>query len=227
MDLSGRVAVVTGATGGLGKTVARSFAEQGASLALLSSDQSKLDALAQSLELPRERYLAHAADLREPAAVARAAEAVAARLGEASILAHLVGGWVGGTDLASTPVDDLRSMLDQHVWTTFHLFQAFVPQLQRRGFGRVFVVSSPVTLTPSARSSPYAAAKAAEEALVLTLAQEMKGSGVTANVLQVRAIQVDDAGSGGTRPEEIVAAMLYLCSAEGGRVNGARLPLLG
>jgi NAD(P)-dependent dehydrogenase (short-subunit alcohol dehydrogenase family) len=228
MDLSGRVAVVTGATGGLGRTVARTFAEHGAGLALLSSDQSKLDALAHSLEVPAERCLTHAADLRDPAAVGRAADAVSQRLGDASILAHLVGGWVGGTELAGTPADDLRNMLDQHVWTTFHLLQAFVPQLVRSSAGRVFVVSSPVTLNPSAKSAPYAAAKSAEEALVLTLAEELKGSGVTANVLQVRAIQVDGgSGSGGARPDEIVAAMLYLCSPEGGRVNGARLPLVG
>jgi NAD(P)-dependent dehydrogenase (short-subunit alcohol dehydrogenase family) len=137
-------------------------------------------------------------------------------------VAHLVGGWVGGQDLVSTPAEDLGSMLDQHVWTTFHVLQAFVPQLVRSGYGRVFVVSSPVTVSPSAKSAPYAAAKAAEEALLLTLAHEVKGSGVTANVFQVRSI-----GPDGARSEEIVAAMLYLCSAEGGQVNGARLPLLG
>ena len=227
MDLRGRVAVVTGATGGLGKMVARTFAERGAKLALLSSDQTRLDAVAQSLDLPAERYLTHAADLRDPAAVERAIDTVSARLGGIHVLAHLVGGWVGGKDLASTEADDLRSMLDQHVWTTFHLLRACGPKLVLGGWGRVLVVSSPVTVAPSARSGPYAAAKAAEEALVLTLAQEVRGTGVTANVLQVRAIQVDDSGSGGARPEEIVAAMLYLCSPEGGRVNGARLPLVG
>jgi NAD(P)-dependent dehydrogenase (short-subunit alcohol dehydrogenase family) len=227
VDLGGRVAVVTGATGGLGRTVARTFAEHGASLALLSSDQAKLDALAHTLDLPPERCLTHAADLRDATAVDRAISAVQQRLGGVHVLAHLVGGWVGGKDLASTAADDLRSMLDQHVWTTFHLLRACAPKLVEAGWGRVLVVSSPVTLNPSARSAPYAAAKAAEEALVLTLAQEVRGTAVTANVLQVRAIQVDDAGSGGARPDEIVAAMLYLCSAEGGRVNGARLPLVG
>ena len=62
MHLEGRVAVITGATGGLGRVVARTLAENGASLALLSSDQSKLDAVAQ--DLPDERVLTHAADLR-------------------------------------------------------------------------------------------------------------------------------------------------------------------
>ena len=88
--------------------------------------------------------------------------------------------------------------------------------------GCLFVVSSPVTQAPAAKSSAYAAAKAAEEALVLTLAHETSGRGVTANVLQVRAIDAEH-----TRPEEIAAAMLYLCSAEAGRVNGVRLPLIG
>jgi 3-oxoacyl-[acyl-carrier protein] reductase len=227
MDLSGRVAVISGATGGLGGTVARTFAEHGASLALLSSNQTRLEALASSLGLKSERCLTHAADLRDPAAVSRAIETVQARLGGVHVLAHLVGGWVGGKDLASTEADDLRSMLDQHVWTTFLLLQACVPRLTAAGWGRVFVVSSPVTLHPAAKSAPYAAAKAAEEALVLSVAQEVRGTGVTANVLQVRAIQADRGGSGGARPEEIAAAMLYLCSPEGALLNGARLPLVG
>jgi 2-hydroxycyclohexanecarboxyl-CoA dehydrogenase len=234
-DLHGRVAVVTGATGGLGRVVAATFASQGASVALLSSNQASLDGVARDLRLESERCLTYAADMRDPAAVSKAAEAVESRFGHIHVLAHLVGGWVGGADLVSSSADDLRAMLDQHVWTTFHMIQAFVPRLVASGWGRVFVVSSPVTVQPAAKSGPYATAKAAEEALLLTLAQEVRGSGVTANVLQVRAIDVDHqrerepsaSNAGWALPEEIAAAMLFLCSPDGARLNGTRLPLVG
>src|SRR5919202_1537544 len=233
MDLEGRVVVITGATGGLGQVVARAFAEQGAMLAALSSSQARLDALGQELGLPSERWLAHAADLRDPASARGAAESVLRAFGHADILLHLVGGWVGGKELAATDAGDLTSMLDQHVWTTFHVLQAFTPHLAASGRGRIVVVSSPVASRPAAKSGVYAAAKAAEEALVLTLAQEARNKGVTANVLQVRAIDVQHkrdtepsaSNASWTTPEEIAAAMLYLCSPDAGMINGARLPL--
>ena len=235
MEFDGWVVVITGATGGLGRVVARTFAERGARLAVVSSDQTKLDALGRELGVPDGRWLAHAADLRQAAAAQAAAAAVATRFGHADIVVHLVGGWVGGKELAATDPDDLKAMLDQHVWTTFHLLQAFLPQLATSGRGRLLVVSSPVATRPVAKMGAYAAAKAAEEALILTAAQEARAQGVTANILQVRTIDVahkreqDPAPSNAswTTPEEIAAAILYLCSPAGGMVSGVRLPLVG
>ena len=84
------------------------------------------------------------------------------------------------------------------------------------------IVSKPETLKPSARTALYTAAKSAQESLVLTLAEEYKESGLTANVIHVKSI---DAKGKGTTPAEIVSAMLYLFSDEAGKVNGARIPL--
>jgi NAD(P)-dependent dehydrogenase (short-subunit alcohol dehydrogenase family) len=70
----------------------------------------------------------------------------------------------------------------------------------------------------------YTAAKAAQENLVLSLAAELKESNVTANIIQVRAIDTKREDKGAT-PEEIVAAMLYLFSEDAAKINGARIPL--
>jgi NAD(P)-dependent dehydrogenase (short-subunit alcohol dehydrogenase family) len=235
MDLEGRVALITGATGGLGRVVVRSFAEQGAALALLSSDPAKLSALAGDVNLPAERLLTHAADLRDPVAVQAAARAVNEKFGRAHILLHLVGGWAGGKELIATETGDLAAMLDQHVWTTWHLLRAFIPLLTANGWGRFIVVSSPVAVRPPAKMGAYAAAKAAEEALTLTLAQEARDKGVTANILHVRTIDVEHkrekepsaSNASWTTPEEVTAAILYLCSPGAGVVNGSRLSLTG
>ena len=127
--MNGRVIVITGATGGLGGAAARAFAEVGASLALLGHDQNKLDVLARELNLPAERALTLAVDLRDAAAVQEAAEAVAAKFGRINALIHLVGGWTGGKTLPESSADEFASMLDQHAWTTFHLFKELAPRL--------------------------------------------------------------------------------------------------
>ncbi len=216
--------VITGATGALGRKTAQAFAENGHSLALLDNDQTKLDSLIRSLNLPEERLFASVVDLRDGEAVRDSAEAVSVKFGSVHALFHLVGGWTGGKTLADTDKADLESMLGQHVWTTFHLFQAFSPKLAASGWGRVITISPSTVQNPPAERGVYTAAKAAQETLVLTLAAELKDKGVTANIIQVRAIDVENKGTG-TTPDVIVAAMQYLFSDQAGKVNGARIPL--
>lgn len=233
MSLENRIAVITGATGGLGRVVARRLAEEGARLALLSTDSSRLAALAGELSLPQERWLARAVDLTDGAGAQAAAEAVVAKYGRIDILLHLVGGWTGGKTVTQTAVEEVASMLQQHLWTTFHVAQAFVPHLVTNGWGRIIAVSAPAATRPAAKSAAYAAGKAAQEALLLTLAQELAGSGVTANLLVVRAIDAQHRRdrertaetANWTTPEEIASAIVYLCSDAAGVVNGAHIPL--
>ena len=222
--MNDRVFVITGATGATGKVAARAFAERGASLVLIGTDPLKLDALARDLNLPATRLLTLTADLRNADAVHSAAEAVTTKLGRVDGLIHLVGGWAGGRTIAETPVSDFESMLGQHAWTTFNLFKEFGPLLAKNKWGRVIVVSAPTAVTPSGKTSAYTAAKAAQENLVLNLAVELKESNVTANIIQVKSIDVKGDGKG-TTPDEIVASMMYLCSDEASKVTGARIPL--
>ena len=222
--MDNRVIVITGATGALGSKTAHTFAARGHALILLDNDQAKLDSLTRDLNLSAERLFAALVDLRNGDAVRATAEAVAARFGGIHALIHLVGGWVGGKTLVDSNPADLDFMLGQHVWTTFHLFQAFTPQLVKNQWGRVIVVSASTVPNPPGNTGIYTAAKAAQENLVLTLSAELKDKGVTANIVQVRAI--DTTGSGkGTTPEEIVAAMMYLFSDEASRISGARIPV--
>jgi NAD(P)-dependent dehydrogenase (short-subunit alcohol dehydrogenase family) len=220
-----KIVVLSGATGGLGQITARAFAERGDSLALLGRKADSLDSLARALNLPPDRISTHALDLLDAPALHAAAEAVTAKWGAIHILIHLVGGWTGGQTIAETAPTDFQAMIAQHAQTTFNLFQAFVPFLLRSGWGRVITVSAPVASRPVARRGAYAAGKAAQDALVLTLAEELRGSGVTANILVVNSIDLENKGTGAS-PQEIIAAMLYLCSDAAARLNGARLPLL-
>jgi NAD(P)-dependent dehydrogenase (short-subunit alcohol dehydrogenase family) len=201
----------------------------------LDIDPARLDPLAAGLKLPESRLLAQTVDLLDPAATRSAAEAVAAKFGRIDILLHLVGGWTGGKTLVETPASDLEFMLKQHIWTTFNVLQAFVPHLVKNGWGRVAMITSPYAARPNAKSGPYAAAKAGQEALMLTLSQELKGTGVTANLLQAKSIDAkrekvsnptpDNASW--TTPEELTASLLFLLSEEAGTINGAKIPMFG
>ena len=224
MSLDRRIAVISGATGVTGSLAARTFAEKGASLVLLGTDPHRLDLLAADLGLPPERILTLTVDLTDGPAVFAAARAVDDKFGRTDVLLHLVGGWIGGKTLVETPAQDLEHMLRQHLWTTFHLTQAFLPGLIRNNWGRVIVVSSPAAVKPPAGLGAYAIGKAAQETLQLTLARETAQTGVTANILQVRSIDTSGEGKG-TPPREIVSAILDLCSQDADSTNGERIAI--
>ncbi len=235
MSLKNRTAVLSGAGGELGTVLARGLAAQGMNLALLGRSSEKLEASRAALALPDTRVLARRVDLSDPADAGSAAAAVAAKFARVDALLHLVGGWTGGKTLLEADPADLQSMLGQHVWTSFHAVRAFLPHLLANGWGRVIMITSPFAARPNAKGGPYAIAKAGQEALMLTLSQELRGTGVTANLLQARSI--DDkreklsapspANASWTTPEELSAAVLYLLSEEAGTINGAKLPLFG
>lgn len=230
-----KVVIITGATGSLGTVVAGKLAEQGARLALIGTNAERLDRLAGDLRLAGDRVLTVVANLGEQGAAQESVSRVLEKFGRVDVLLHLVGGWTGGKGIAEGAVDELENMLDQHVWTTFHLAQALVPRLVENKWGRILVVSSAYAANPPAKMGPYVSAKAAQEALVLTIAREAVGTGVTANILQVRTIDAkherdrepSPRNANWTTPEEIAAAIEYLCSDEARMVNGARIPLYG
>jgi NAD(P)-dependent dehydrogenase (short-subunit alcohol dehydrogenase family) len=135
--------------------------------------------------------------------------------------------------MAEAPTADwafLRSLL---IETTFNVTRAFAAPLKANGRGRFLSVSSPLAQSPAHLHAAYASAKAAADALVLALADELRGSGSTANIIVVSGIitpemrAADPAAHVGRSAlaEEIAAAMLYLCTDEAGAINGARLPL--
>jgi len=235
VTLKDRVAIITGATGGLGTVVARQFAETGARLALLGRNSERLDQVFSNLGIGEDRFLLSTTDPTDPEAVESASRDVMAKFGRADILVNLVGGFIAGKKVVELPRNDLSNMIQQHVWTTFNLAQAFVPHLVANGWGRFLVISSPRALEPRGSSAAYAIGKAGEEILTLSLAQELKGTGVTANVILVRNIDVkhmrdqdpSPENAWWATPEEIAASIMYLCTDEAGMVNGARIPLYG
>jgi NADP-dependent 3-hydroxy acid dehydrogenase YdfG len=225
------VALITGATGSLGHVLAADLAADGYDLALLGSDAGRLDALRDELDLDPAHTLNVAVDLRDANDVAAAIRTVYERYPAVDALAHLVGGWTGAVPVSRATDAPYASMLDQHLWTTLNVTRELAPRMVAAGSGRIVAVTSPMATAPEAGMSAYAAGKAAEEALLMALAQEVAGSGVTVNVVRVRTIDPSgDPASGSSQDEattaaEICAAIRYLFKDEARVVNGRRIPL--
>ena len=231
--MNGRVALITGATGGLGRAAARRLVDAGAVVALGGTDVGRLEEVASELELPADRWAVALGDLTDRRTAREAVDAVVDRFGRVDVLVHAVGGYAGGTPIVELDHQELRDLLDQHLWTTLNVMQAVVPGMVERGWGRVIAVAPPLVVTPTGKAASYAVSKAAQDALIRTLAKEVASSGVTANLIVVKAI--DEKGERGTdpkkaswtTPDEIAAAILFLCSDEAAGINGARIPLDG
>jgi NAD(P)-dependent dehydrogenase (short-subunit alcohol dehydrogenase family) len=229
------VVLITGATGPAGRAAALRFAADGALLALNSTDAGRVDGLVHDLGLAPGSVLAVPGDLRDPLVARNMVRATEGRFGRVDVLLHLVGGWTGGTAVADLDHDEVRRMLDQHLWTTLHVLQAVTPGMVARGFGRVIAVSSPFAVTPGPGGASYAMAKAAEEILIRTLSREHASDGITANLISVLTIDKGHAretepsrsNARWTTPEELAEVLAWLASPAAASVNGARIALDG
>jgi NAD(P)-dependent dehydrogenase (short-subunit alcohol dehydrogenase family) len=231
MPNTDRVVLITGATGVLGREVARVFAADGARLGLVGTSEDRLRGVAADLGLGDDRWVPAIGDLRQAKGAHDAVATVMAAFGGVDVLAHLVGGYAPGTPIAELDGADIAGMLDQHLWTTLHVVQAVVPGMVERGWGRVLAVSPPIVSEPPPKLAAYAIGKATEEVLLRTLAREVASTGVTVNLVIVKAIDeqglrtTDPKKASWTGPDEIAATLRFLASDEAAAVNGARIPL--
>lgn len=234
ISLDGKVVAIAGAAGGLGPTVVAAFARAGAALSLVDRDASKLDALIASIGAPPGKHHLAIADLLDAGQTRAWAEQIRQRHGRVDAVLHLVGGYRGGQKIAQFPDDDWALLKQLLIETTWNVMRAFVEPL-KASRGRFILVSSPQAQKPSHANAAYAACKAASETLTLALADELRGSGATANIIvvnailtpQMRAERPDADYAQFTTAEDIASAMLYLCSDAAANMNGQRLSLFG
>ena len=183
-------AVITGAARGIGAAVARALAQQGWQLTLIDScaDDAALDyALAGPEELQavaRETgATAVIADVRDSAALTRACAEAAERHGGLDAAVAVAGTIAGGPPVWETADAQWEAMLDVNLTGVFHLIRAAVPYLLGSSQGRFIAISSAAGTRPLERLGGYVAAKHGVVGLVRTLAADLAGTGVTANVV--------------------------------------------
>jgi NAD(P)-dependent dehydrogenase (short-subunit alcohol dehydrogenase family) len=233
--LKGKIVAIAGAAGGLGPTVARAFFEAGAVLSVAGRSRESLVRVLDNLEVPSAQRMEMAVDLLDPAGAEAWASETIKRFGRVDVVLHLVGGYKGGASIEDIDVAEWAALSDLLVRTTLNVARAFVVPLKTGGWGRFIAVSSPRAQAPTAKTALYAMAKAASDALVLAVADELRGTGATANLIVVDSIDTPEARESGqkkaygktTPAEEIAAAMLFLCSDQAATINATRLPLTG
>jgi NAD(P)-dependent dehydrogenase (short-subunit alcohol dehydrogenase family) len=235
MNLKGKVAVISGANGALGRITTKSFAEAGAKLVLLGRSSKNLDKMAAHFGINPADVLSIALDLGNIKETQKAASLAIDKFDRLDIFINLVGGWAGGKAVHETDIDEIDAMIHQHIRTSYSMVKAFLPPMLKNSWGRLLAVSSPHASQPPGHNSPFAIGKAGLEALMLSLAEELKASGVTSNLVLVETIDVkherinnpSEKNSSWSTPEEISATLLHLCTEEANNINGARIPLYG
>lgn len=172
--LENKVAVVTGASGGIGEAVALALAAAGADLFLTGRDRERLEATAERAASHGRRILAHAADLTGEAAIGEMAARLTAELGGADILVHAAGVFHLGT-VAATPVTELDRQIGVNLRAPYLLTRALLPILRQRRGEIVFVNSS---VSGRAGVGAYAASKQALKTFADSLRDEANRDGV-------------------------------------------------
>ena len=239
LDLTGKKALVTGATGGLGGAIARRLHAQGATVALSGTRVEALEALASELG---ERVEVTPCDLSNRESVEALVPAAEAKLGGLDILVNNAG--VTRDNLAMRMKDEEWSeVIRINLEAAFRLARAALKPMMRARFGRIISVTSVVGVTGNPGQANYAASKAGIIGMSKALAQEVASRGITVNCIAPGFIETPmteglkgdikekllaavPARRLGT-PDDVAAGVLYLASAEASYVTGQTLHING
>ena len=238
-DLSGKCALVTGASGGIGAAVARVLHGAGAVVTLSGTRLEPLQALAEDLG---ERAFVAACDLTDLASVEALPKTAAELMGSVDILVNNAGITRDGLMMRMSD-DDWLAVIQVNLTSTFRLSRAVLRGMMKARWGRIVNITSVVAQSGNPGQANYAAAKAGVVGLSKSLAQEVGSRGITVNCVapglvatpmtdklndeqRARILAAVPLGRMGT-PHEIAAAVLYLASVEASYVTGATLDING
>jgi NAD(P)-dependent dehydrogenase (short-subunit alcohol dehydrogenase family) len=230
-ELKGKVAIVTGAAGNLGRAVCQALAAQGASIALLGLHAEGLEAARPGLG----ESAAFAVDLTDPQAMERTVAAVRERFGSIDILANIAGGFTMGPPLHQTPDQDWDRMMDLNARTVFNACRAIIPHLLAAGGGRIVNVAARAAIKGQGHMAPYCASKAVVIRLTESLAEEHRDDGINVNCVlpgtldtpENRAAMPDADHGRWVGTDALADVILFLVSAASRAISGAAIPVYG
>jgi NAD(P)-dependent dehydrogenase (short-subunit alcohol dehydrogenase family) len=235
-----RVAIVTGAAGGIGKEMTRALLAAGIRVAGVDRDRPPLEALAASAREQGKaaELLTIAADLTDDSAVDAITKATRVKFGRIDILVNNAGigpgairpdSWQRPLKFWEITPDQWRRFVAVHTTAPLALTNAVVPEMMRQGWGRIINVTTSLGTMLNAGSPTYGPSKAALEALSAIMAKDLDGTGVTVNVLVPGGItntpMVSESGFDRAKmiqPEVMVSPLLWLVSDAAGKVTGRR-----
>lgn len=232
MNLQGKVALVTGAGGRLGRAVTNKLLAEGAALVLVDQDVSELS----KMSVPPDRCEVLQADLLRREAVDAAVARGIARFGRIDILCHLVGTFRMGAHVHETPAHEFALLLDVNVNALLNVANALVPELIRQGGGgHIVTVGALAADRGTAGRGAYIATKSALARLTESMSDELKDHHIHVNCVlpslidtpENRAAMPDADASRWVAPDALADVIALLCSPAARAIHGAGLQIAG
>jgi len=244
-DLAGKVALVTGGSGGIGAAACRLLAASGAEVAVNGRDEASIGAVVDEIRSDGGQAIRAVADVTDFAAIERMRRRVEQELGPVEVLAALAGG--GGPPpgpTAQITEEEWHSAIDGNLTSTFLTLKSFLPGMIERGSGSIVTMASSAGRVPTPAPTAYAAAKAGVVMLSRQVAGEVGEHGVRVNCLAPDSILTERTqrfmsedqqqqwaamfplGRMGT-PEDVALATLFLASESSSWITGVTLDVAG
>lgn len=234
MTFADQIILVAGGTGGLGRAVTLAFLRAGARVSVTFRNPAELESLRTAAGADAARLDAYQADVTDNTGVERLIEEIVAKNTRIDAMVNAIGGYAGAKMWETDPAM-LDLMLTLNVRAGFLLSAATARVMLRQGRGAMVNVAAKAAFEPVRGLAAYAASKAAAVAMMSSLAEDLKGSGVRVNTVlpsiidteaNRRAMPHADFAKW-PRPEEIAGVILFLCSDEAKVIHGASVPVYG
>jgi len=235
MSSEGKIVLVAGGTGGLGRAVSTAFLNDGADLIVTFKSEQEFVGLKRAAGERCSRLAGHEIDATDEAAVQEFMDRIASERGRLDVLVNAVGGYAGGIKLWDLDTRLFDHMLNLNLRPGYVLARAAVKLMLKAGSGAIVNIASKAAMDHAAEASAYAASKAAAVALMDSLAAELKGSGVRVNSILPSIIDTpanrnampEADYSKWPKPEEIARVILFLCGDDAKVIHGAAIPVYG
>jgi NAD(P)-dependent dehydrogenase (short-subunit alcohol dehydrogenase family) len=232
---AGKVALVGGGTGGLGRAVSVAFLAEGATVAVTYRRPDEWDALQSAAGANVQNLSGFRVDVTDESSVAALVANIGAKYGRIDALVNTVGGYAGGAKLWELDAKIWEQMFAVNLRSGFVLARAVVPQMVEQGGGSIVNIASKAAVDHAAGAAAYASSKAAAVAMIDSLAADLKGTGVRANSILPSIIDTEANRKAmpnadfakWPKPADIARVVLFLCSADAKIVQGASLPVYG
>jgi NAD(P)-dependent dehydrogenase (short-subunit alcohol dehydrogenase family) len=202
--LAGRVAVITGASSGIGAACALAFAAKGARVVLAARRAERLTALVERIEGEGGAALAVATDVTDEAAVAALFDEAVARFGMVDVLVNNAG-IADSTPAEETALELWHKVIDTNLTSAFLCARAAIPLMRRQGHGRIINIGSISAKVPRANSPAYSASKWGLDGLTRALAIDCRADNIAVSVFHPGIVATELGGGMSSLPDDLVA----------------------